>query len=198
MTAPADRGTRRLGIALLGALVAPSCATRPGTDLATVMREYVAAANRYDDTALARWIAPDAVWYLGGDTLSGREQVLEPHAFDAGAHTRLAARDLVVRGDTVDLELVERNDVLAELGIAELHHFPRFVFRDGSIVRIEARRPPLEAQALADSLRSFATWLRERDPALYDRLWPGARRFAYGRETAGLMVTLVRAWRRRF
>jgi hypothetical protein len=200
MIAPNDLRARAglVGIALFAAvLTTPACTSRHARDLTATLAEYLSAANRHDRAALASLIAPDAVWYLAGDTLSGRDNVLQPHAFDEGVHTQLEAHDVTVRGDTVDLELVERNDVLAGLGIGELHQFPRFVFRDGMVARIEARRPPTEAQAFADSLRSFATWLRERDPDAYDRLWPEARRFAYGRETADLVVTLVRAWRRR-
>ena len=109
-----------------------------------LVEHYVEAANHHDVEAVRELTSEDAIWYLGPYTLTGRDQVMQPLKFDQGANTILIAKNIIVKGDTVDFDLEEKNDVLKVYGITQLHHFPRFIFRDGLIYRIIVRRPPLE------------------------------------------------------
>lgn len=185
-----------LCIVLAALSLAAGCGSREQRALTAALRSYLDAANRHDLAALGQIMAEDITWYLGPDTLRGRQAVLAPHAFDSGAHTVLLVDQIEVRGDTVEFDLVEHNDVLDALGIAELHHFPRFVFRDGLIAEIRARRQPLELGAFSDSVGSFMQWLRLHDPTAFARLWPDGR-FAYSTEAGSEMPALVLEWRRR-
>lgn len=164
--------------------------------LEETLQRYVAAANRHDIDAVADLIAADATWFLFTDTLTGRAAVLQPLAFDEGANTVLEVSNVVVHGDTVDFDLLERNDVLEALGIPALHHVPRFVFRDGLIYEKLSRNPPAEVAAFGDSITSFIGWLTENDPEALEFLWPDGH-FNYSREAGRAMPALVMKWRQR-
>ena len=183
-------------IVLVALSLAVACGSSDQRALTAALRSYVDAANRHDLAALGQMVTEDVAWYLGPDTLRGRQAVLAPHAFDSGANTVLLVDQVEVRGDTVEFDLVEHNDVLDALGIGELHHYPRFVFRDGLIAEIRARRQPLELDAFSDSVASFMQWLGQHDPTAFARLWPDGR-FAYSTEAGTEMPALVLEWRRR-
>ncbi len=185
-----------LVVGLFGTIVF-ACTSNEKSHLDETLRRYIAAANQHDIATLGAMIAEDAVWYLGQDTLVGRTEVLRPLEFDAGANTILNISNVNIRVDTVDFDLVERNDILTALGVSELHHFPRFIFREGLIYRKQARRPPLELEAFADSIRAFARWVGENNANDYDRLWPNGR-FAYGRDVAETMLRLIDERKRKF
>jgi hypothetical protein len=188
----------RLPCLILPVLLASGCGASepPPPTLEETLQAYLAAANRHDLDAVGAVIADDATWVLFNDTLVGKAEVMSPLRFDEGANTVLELSNVVVRGDTVDFDLLERNDVLEALGIAELHHSPRFIFRDGLIHRKMARRPPAEAAAFGDSLGAFVKWLTENDPEAVEFLWPDGQ-FNYSREAGQAMPELVMTWRQR-
>lgn len=161
------------------------------------LQEYVELANRHDLAAVEAMLADDVVWYLGPDTLRGVTQVMAPLDFDAGAQTHLQLGAMEVRGDTVEFELAEHSRVLMALGIPELSHHVRFVFRDGLIAVKESRRPPDEIQAFADSVGAFASWLAATQADAYRSIWEEDGRFRYSRETAVLFLEWIDDWRAR-
>ena len=162
-----------------------------------LVRQYVAAANAHDLAALEAMLSNDVVWHLGGDTLAGKAQVLEPLDFDIGAQTHLELGEIVVRGDTAEFEMAEHNRVLMTLGIHELRHHARFVFRDGLIALKQPSRPPDEIGAMADSVSAFASWLYAERPQVYRRIWTESGKFNYSEETGALMLELAGEWRAR-
>ncbi len=162
-----------------------------------LVRQYVGAANRHDLAAVEAMLDDDVVWYLGTDTLAGKRQALGPYDFDIGAQTHLELGEVIVRGDTAEFELAEHNRVLMSLGIHELRHHVRFVFREGLIILKEESRPPDEIEAMADSVGAFATWLYTERPEDYRRIWGEDGKFIYSAETAVLMLELAEAWRSR-
>jgi len=168
----------------------------PAQNAQRVFQQYIEAANQHDLNSVSELTAEDAIWYLGTDTLVGREEVLRPLAFDEGARTVLEASNIVVRGDTVDFEVLERNDVLLALEIEELHHFPRMIIHEGLIYSISARRPPLEQAMFVDSVVAFMQWLHAEEPKAFDRLWPGGK-FNFARETGEEMPRLIEQWKNR-
>ena len=183
-------------LSLTALIFTAACAKEKKISLENILVQYIESANRHDLNALAEITSDSTIWYLGPDTLIGVEEVMGPLSFDEGAQTELVLGKFVVRGDTIDFDMVERNNVLQALGIMELHHYPRFIFRDGLIYRIIPRRPPLELEAFVDSVVSFARWLADNDPDSYDRVWPDGK-FYYSRDNAELMIDLVPRWRKR-
>jgi SnoaL-like domain len=159
------------------------------------LNHYIEAVNRHDVEEVRAMIAEDAIWYLGPYALRGPDQMLRPLTFDEGANTVLEASHIVVSGDTVDFDVVERNDVLKAYGIPALHHFARMVFRDGLIYRITARRPPLEQKAFVASAIAFRRWLEVHRPELYDKFYPGGQ-LNYARSTGEEMPKVIAEWKR--
>jgi hypothetical protein len=157
----------------------------------------VAAANAHDLAALEAMLSDDVVWHLGADTLVGTAQVLGPLDFDIGAQTHLELGEIVVRGDTAEFEIAEHNRVLMTLGIHELRHHARFVFRNGLIVLKQPSRPADETRAMVDSVSAFASWLYAERPEDYRRIWDEAGKFNYSEATGVLMLGLAGEWRAR-
>jgi hypothetical protein len=179
--------------ALIALLVVSACGPAPDA----LVRQYVESANRHDLAALEAMLSDDVVWYLGLDTLVGKTKVLEPLDFDVGAQTHLELGTIVVRGDTAEFDLAEHNRVIMALGIHELMHYVRFVFRDGLIAVKEESRPAGGLEAFADSVASFASWLSSEEPEAYERIWGAGGKFVYSRSTAELMFQMAERWRAR-
>lgn len=188
------RGLRRwVALALLAA-VAVSCARAMGPTPVETLEQYVVAVNRYDVEAVRDMTAEDAVWILGPDTLRGRDEMMGPIAYDEGAKAVLTVSDVAVRGDTVECGLSEKNDVLASLGVPELHRRIRMVARGGLIHSISPVRPATEQQAVADTMKAFMDWLRTERPDTYALIWSKGG-FNYSLEVGEQMPNLIRVWR---
>ena len=134
--------------------------------------------------------------FLYGYTLKGKEEAIAPLRFDKGANTILKVSNVIVNGDTIDCDLLERNDVLTACGINELHHFPRFILKDGSIKKILSRKTPVENKAFVDCITAFAGWLSVNSPEEYKKFWPEGK-FNYSEERGKAMPIEIRKWRER-
>jgi hypothetical protein len=101
-------------------------------DLKAFVIRYLEASNRHDLATLRLMTGKDATWQLGPDLLVGRDAVVGPNAWDAGLNTRLQWSNIVVKGNVVEFELIEHNDLLDALGL-DLRHVPRFVIEGGLV-----------------------------------------------------------------
>lgn len=75
---------------------------------------------------------------------------------------------MVVRGDTVDVDLLGKSDLGTALGIPETRHYERLVFVDGMLKAREVRRPTEEYQTYGELLVRMAREWRESQPARRD------------------------------
>ncbi len=167
-----------------------------GTDLKVVLERYLKASDRHDLKTLRAMTAEDAVWKLGPDLLAGRDAVLAPNACDAGANTRLKWSNVVVHGNSVEFELVERNDIIRALGIPELRHFVRFTFEGELVKRKEESQPAVGIEALQAKGALFLTWLRQSHPKALRRIMTPEGRFIYSRENCRMEAKLAAEWAR--
>lgn len=156
-------GSRRVAPLLFGVLIFSACAeaASPSREL---FDRYLAASNDHDLKVLETLAADDIVWRLGPWTLKGKDQVMALHYADLINHTSLEAREVVVRGDTVECVLIERNDATRAYGADSLLHYPRYVFRDGLVVLKEAWRRDPGVVALNRYSAPFRAWVRETHP----------------------------------
>ena len=159
-----------------------------------LLTDYIEACNEHDFDELKEMIAGDAVWYLGLDTLTGRGNVMKPLHFDEGAQTKLFLKNISVKGDTAEFELVEKNLILKELGLDSLTHFLRFGFRENMLVLIESRKPPEPLEPYRDNMIAFYEWLQKKDPASFNRFIDEKARFQYTKENGKLMAELIKNW----
>jgi hypothetical protein len=160
------------------------------------LNKYIEAANSHNIKEVQSMYSDSIVWYLGPYTLKGKEEAIAPLRFDKGANTILKVSNVIVNGDTIDCDLLERNDVLTACGINELHHFPRFILKDGSIKKILSRKPPVENKAFVDCITAFAGWLSVNSPEEYKKFWPEGK-FNYSEERGKAMPIEIRKWRER-
>lgn len=171
-----------------------ACAEEQPSNTEHLLRKYVDACNRHDLETARDMLTDDVVWYLGPDTLVGKEQVLGPLAYDEGINTRLECSNVVVKGDTVEFELVEKNDFLTVLGFAEIRHFPRFIFKDGLLQEKKPGKPKVENQELNQKIAALREWAQENHPGVLARLEAPDGSFVFSRENGQLAVKLARAW----
>lgn len=193
------RVARRCGWiwALAGVAWIASCGGPAGPTPVETLAQYLDASNRHDIEALRDMIAEDAEWVLPPDTLRGRDAMTRPIVFDKGANAKRDFGEVTsVRGDTIEFTVTEKSDVLASLGVAEMHHALRMVTRGGMIHLIAPLRPPPEQQMYADSLGALVRWLRRHRPGDYGKLWRDGR-LNYTLETGEELPNMIRAWRRR-
>jgi hypothetical protein len=160
------------------------------------INEYIKAANAHNIEKVRAMYSDSIIWHLGPYTLKGKDDAIAPLWFDKGANTVLKASNVMVNGDTIDCNLLERNDVLTEYGINELHHFPRFIIKNGLIETILSRKPPLENQAFVDSITAFAKWLSVNSPEEYKKFWPEGK-FNFSQDRGKAMPVEIKKWRER-
>jgi hypothetical protein len=172
-----------------------ACEKQP-TITEILLNEYIQAANAHDIEKVYGMYSDSIVWHFGSFRFKGKEKAIAPLKFDTGANTVLVISNVVLNSDTVDFDLLETNDVITALGIERLNHFPRFIIKDGLILKKLSRKPPLEFKAFADSVSAFANWLRSNSPDIYEKIWPGDE-FNFSEETGRIMPVEVRKWRNR-
>jgi hypothetical protein len=171
------------------------CATLP-SDPEKVLDNYIKTANEHNIEEVKDMYADSIVWYFGPFTFKGKEEAIAPLEFDKGANTKLIHTNIYVHGDTIDFDLLETNDVIVALGIPKLHHFPRFIIKNGLINLILSRKPPTEFEAYTDSVTKFAMWLSEYSPDIYEQIWPKGI-FNFSEETGRIMPAEVLKWKNR-
>jgi len=182
----------------LGAGATTGEARKLTTDLKDLHRRYMEASIRHDLKTLSAMMADDIVWKLGPWTFMGKKQALGPNGYDAGMETKLEYSHVIIKGDTVEFELIERNDELRAVGCGELHHYPRFVFEDGLVKRIESWKateatPGFEECARRDEI--FLKWVRENHPEAVAILWDSKNKPIFSRETGALTRKLANEWK---
>lgn len=166
-------------------------------DNAQLFNQYISAANSHNFGILKDLIAENAVWHMVYDTLIGRDEVLSPLRFDEAVNTKLYVRNVQVRGDTVDFDLVEKNDVLYGLGLDSLTHFGRLVYSDAKIVLKTFRFPPEPFKTYSDAAIAFFKWLRYSDSLAYRQVISEDGKFQYSHKAGKIMLDHIPKWRKR-
>jgi ketosteroid isomerase-like protein len=128
------------------------------------LERYLAASNAHDLTALESMTADDVVWRFGPWTFQGKEEALRPHVADLILHTRLEARNVVARGDTVECTLIEWNDATRAHGPDSLVHYPRYVFRGDMVTVKEPWAPSPSMAEFNGRAAPFRAWVRTEHP----------------------------------
>ncbi len=187
------RTSIRAVTAILLALAVISCGGGRGTE--DVAEKYMKALKTHDIPALSAMIAPDAVLDLGRGTLIGRQHIVAPAEFSAGANSILEFKNVVVRGDTVEFEMVEKNDIVTACGFEEILHYPRLIFEGGVLRRQEMVREMPKFRRYAEQLSLLRSWIRTNRPDLSERVTTPTGGFKISREAGETMALMARAWR---
>lgn len=157
-------------------------------------QRYMTASVRHDLPTLRRLTHEEATWKLGPYTFRGRDEVLGPNEYDAGIDNQLEYRNVVVKGDTVETELTERNDLIRAVGMSEVRGYPRYIFEGGLLVRKEPWRASddlIELQARVEPLRR---WIRTHHPEALEILVSEPGSFRFSEASGSLMIRLASLW----
>jgi hypothetical protein len=181
----------------VAALCAPgSCGGGPSPD--ELVLAYVDAANRHDLVWVREHLAEDVTWDLMGDVLQGRDRVLAPHEQDRVMHTRLEPTLRGVAGDTVVLDVIERNDFITAMGLDSIGYDGiRFVVRDGLIRHIGPAPGAPAVDPFGGATVPFFAWVRQERPEDWAALLDAEGRPRYGEANGRLLMRLARAWHER-
>jgi hypothetical protein len=158
-------------------------------------KRYIAALQRYDVETLRKMIAPDVIVTSGRSRVRGPDQLLEAVDFQAGIRTTYECERMVVRGDTVDVDLLEKSEFSTALGIPETLHYERLVFVKGMLTLRELRKPTLEYQAYGEQIRRLKSWIQENHPDVMAQIEDPKTGFKRDRATGELLVRMAREWR---
>jgi hypothetical protein len=164
-------------------------------DTGELLRSYIQDANSHDIPKLRAKFTEDIVWFLGPDTLIGKDAVIAPHEFDAGARTRLTIKSYIVRGDTVETVFEEINDYMDTLGMPAIIRYAHFIFHNDLLARIKPSRSPL-VPPLVDSIdQRWNQWMQSVHPEAWTRIMKPNGSINFSRETGELLLHLACEWR---
>jgi len=158
-------------------------------------KKYIAALQKYDVDALRKMIAPDVIVTSGRSSVRGPDQLLAAVDFQAGIRTTYECERMVVRGDTADVDLLEKSDLGTALGVPETRHYERLVFVDGMLTLREVRRATEEYQTYGERVRRLKAWIQENHPEVMAKIDDPRSDFAANREVGELLVRMAREWR---
>ncbi|UCG53363.1 MAG: nuclear transport factor 2 family protein [Candidatus Latescibacterota bacterium] len=185
----------RLAVVIPIVLAALSCGGDDSSDIRKIAKRYLEAWEHHDIETLRAMTAIDVVWDTRGQKTIGRENLLAPFEFDAGAKSVLEFNNIEVRGDTVEFELVEKNELLEALRVYELRHYPRLIFENGLLQRREITRDTPHLREYAEQLSILRSWIRRNRPDVYEKIVTPKGAYRITREAGELLVQMGKIWR---
>ena len=185
-----------LSLTYLTTLFFFSCTTNREAELRELHRKYMEASMNHDIETLITMTGENIVWHLGRHTLHGKVEALSPNEYDAGIENSIEYNNVVVRGDTVEFELVEKNEIAKVFGMDSVRHFPRFIFRDGLLLKRESWKTSADFEELNRRRKPFHIWVNTTHPEAMKTFFDPEKNFIFSRENGQLYVQLVREWQK--
>jgi hypothetical protein len=185
---------------LLGLLACGTVTTsvrRHGTtDL--LVQDFCRSFGRKQGRAVSNLFADSARFDIEGADVSfvGRDGIARLADYGAAVHSRLVARNIEVRHDTVRCRLDEENDWLGLLGVGHASYDGWFLVSGTKLVAVRVHLTPQSSDELGGRLAGFATWLIAEDPKALPRLFPNGRP-AYDSRVIPELIGLLRRWQSR-
>jgi ketosteroid isomerase-like protein len=166
-------------------------------DLLNKVKTYVNAANQHDLEAMDAMLTDDVVFEMNGTNIAvGKEQVRTVQDNDAGFNTELELTDCKEKGNTVTCKITERNDYVIAAGINEINYTSGvFTFKNGLFQKISATMSPESIKSEKEFDQGFVAWVKQNRSEELAKLMTPAGKFKWGRESAVIMVKLVKEYR---
>ena len=174
------------------ALTIVSCGGTSHND--DVVDRYLEAWKKHDISTLTEMTAQNVVLDFGRGTLVGREHIINAVEFSAGANTVVEISNVVVRGDTVEFELAEKNDIVTACGIEALLHYPRLVFENGLLVRKGEVKGSRTLRVYAEQLSILRSWIARSRPDIIEEITDERGAYRINRKTGELLALMARTW----
>jgi ketosteroid isomerase-like protein len=183
----------------IGVVIAILLATFVGCQRQNLLNKvtaYVDAANRHDLAAIDAMLTDDVVFEMNGTSIAlGKEQVRTVHDNEAGFNTELELTDCKEKGNTVTCKITERNDYVIAAGINEINYTSGdFTFKNGLIQKISATMSPESIKSGKEFDQGFVAWVKQNRSEELAKLMTPAGKFKWGRESAKIMVNLVKEY----
>jgi hypothetical protein len=158
---------------------------------------YVEAYNRHDVEAIDAMLTYDVVFEMNGTNIAiGKKQIRTVYDNDAGFNAELELTDCKQKGNTVTCKATERNDYVKAAGINEINYTSEdFTFKKELIWKISATMSPESVRAGKEFDQGFVTWVRQNRSEELSKLMTPSGKFKWGRESAVIMVKLVKEYR---
>lgn len=157
--------------------------------------KYMDASINHDIETLRSLTHDDIIWYLGKDTLKGKEKAIAPHEYDAGYKTNLKYNNVVVKGDTVRFELLETNEQVTFFGMEAIRLYPQFIFKDGLVYRKMPWKMSRDMSKLFRRSQPFINWVKTNHPEALISLQKPDGNFNFNYESGQLLCRLFSQWR---
>jgi hypothetical protein len=180
---------------LLIVLMLSSCTPSPQFDPRDAVTRLFEAWNLRHEQVVRDLLADDVVWELMGHTYRGKDEVVQFIAFDDGMGSRLELANVTVEKDTVNLELLESNDLMTALGVPQLRSYVRIVFAGGKVKQSSETRPPQGAEQLEAAWGELGAWLETNHPDALAAMYGADGAPVRSREAGRSLVGLAREWK---
>jgi len=167
------------------------------TDLIDRVKKFQDRVNQHDVEKIMSMFTENATFEIVGlSKFSGKQNVKNVFEYDVGVNTNLEFINCESEGNTVQCQILERNDRLEAIGINELKYSSCvFNFKINLIQNFKAQIPPQAVQYNAEVGRKFIPWLKENYQDKHKRMFMDDGRFIYNRENGKDVVQLLRKWR---
>jgi len=161
-------------------------------NLGDIVREHIKAVNNDDIEKNLTFFADDIVFEIYDDAkLSGRDQLRDLMESDVVNKARLTVVDTSVRGDTVIVKLIEKNESYRLLGIRESPFTCFYQFRGRLLAKVKLEGTPEGAKLWDEKFKPFAEWASKEHPEELSREENGG----YSAENVRLFLFLLQEWR---
>jgi Amidohydrolase family len=169
--------------------------THKNESIRALLQKYMSASINHETEIISEMTHEDIVWHLGPFTLKGKEAALGPNEYDTGTRADLEYSNAVFRGDTVEFELIERNEILSATGMERIRLYPRFVFKDGLIYKKETWKVSPDVQEMIRRAQAMRKWMQETHPEIVAELIDSDGNFIFNRKNGELNLQMALEWK---
>jgi hypothetical protein len=176
-----------------------SCGGRPADPL-SIVEKFNALKNRHRVAAALEYLSDDCVLEKPGVfKLEGKAQIAAHYEYEKALRSRFVFSDYALKPDEkaglVTCRVHEQNAFQHAAGLPEyVYKSWEYTVAGGRISRIVATRSEETANAVANFNAFFQSWLTVHPEAL-KKLLGADGKAVYSRETADLLVSLVKEYR---
>lgn len=166
-------------------------------DLLSLIRAFEDTANRHAVDEIMNMFSDDVEFELVGlARLVGKKEIRSIFEYDAGVNTELRLIKCTANGDTVNCQLVERNDRLRAAGFDKLLYPSCALSFTNKLIRSWRAVPdPEPLRAFNRFWGAVRLWIAENYPADYGRIFTPEGRFIRNRYNGERLVQLAGEYR---
>ena len=185
---------RPLLLALGVAVAMSGCTGAPDVGPTALFDAYMRdIAARDLDTVMAHF-ADDMEAEFSPEYVIPREAMRQVLRFDFAVNARIEPTVIAESDDSVEVMMVENNDLLSLVGVRDLQIRMRFDFRDGQIVRQTMLDLSFTGPTIDEAMAPFLAWAREREPEQFALIHDDAGPLYTG-DAAPTWLALARQWK---